>query len=82
MANGELNDWKMVRNIIIGAATVVLAGYVAWSAQCHVSDGNRLTKLETKFDYVAAKLEKIDSIEQMVQEIRHDQKRREMKERK
>lgn len=81
MANGDA-DWRMVRNIMIGAATMVLAGYIAWSAQCNIDAGNRLTKLETKFDYVATQLQKIDVIEQMVQEIRHDQKRREAKEKR
>ena len=82
MANGDGNgDWRMVRNILIGFVSMVLAGYLAWSASCHVGDGNRITKLETKFDYVAAKLEKIDKIEQLLEEVRHDQKRREKKER-
>lgn len=77
MANGEMSDWRMVRNILIGVISVILAAYVTWSASCHVGDGNRLTKLETKFDYVATKLEKIDTMEALLHDIRNDQKRRE-----
>jgi hypothetical protein len=82
VANGETNgDWRMVRNILIGFASIIVAGYLAWSASCHVGDGNRITKLETKFDYVVQKLEKIDSLEELLRDIRNDQKRREKKER-
>ena len=68
---------KSIYKVVLGVITAIIITFLVWSSNCLVDHGNRLSVVETRFNYIS---ENLHEVKQLTQEIRQDQLKRERRE--